>query len=168
MFGAALSKRKVIERSKEFTRRLVITAIITLALGIYIKALPYLNQPSVDLIQLQDTIGNVILAAGYVSLLLLFCNLPLFRAVFRPIGKAGRMSLTTYITQSVIATLIFYSYGLGLYGKVSLSTGTWMALGVFIGQVIIAELWLSKFRMGPLEWLWRKGTYGRSFAKKKE
>ncbi|MBO1914318.1 DUF418 domain-containing protein, partial [Microvirga sp. 3-52] len=90
------------------------------------------------------------------------------RAVFRPIGKAGRMSLTIYITQSVVATLIFYSYGFGLYGKVDLLAGTWIALGVFVVQVLFAELWLSKFRMGPLEWLWRKGVYGRNLLKKEE
>ncbi|QUW21658.1 DUF418 domain-containing protein [Sporosarcina sp. Marseille-Q4063] len=168
MFGAALSKWKVIERAKEFKIRLVVIAVLSLAAGIWIKLLPHLKKPTLDLIQLQDTIGNVILAAGYVSLLLLLCTIPLFRVVFRPIGKAGRMSLTTYIMQSVVATLIFYSYGFGLYGKVDLGTGTWIALGVFAVQVMFAELWLSKFRMGPLEWFWRKGTYGRNLTKKEE
>ncbi|WP_246231598.1 DUF418 domain-containing protein [Sporosarcina jiandibaonis] len=168
MFGAALSKWKVIERAKEFKIRLAILALLSLAAGIWIKLLPHLKKPALDLIQIQDTIGNIILAAGYVSLLLLFCTFPLFRDVFRPIGKAGRMSLTTYITQSIVATLIFYSYGFGLYGRVDLAAGTWIAVGLFVVQVIFAELWLSKFRMGPLEWLWRKGTYGRSLMKKEE
>ena len=168
MLGAALSKWKIIERAKEFKGRLAILAVTTFATGIWIKLLPHLKEPTLDLIQLQDTIGNVILAAGYVCLLLLLCTVPLFRGMFRPIGKAGRMSLTTYITQSVVATLIFYSYGFGLYGKVDLATGTWIALGVFAVQVILAELWLSKFRMGPIEWLWRKGTYGRNLTKKEE
>ena len=108
------------------------------------------------------------MAAGYVGLLLLLSTSPLFRVVFRPIGKAGRMSLTTYITQSIVATFIFYSYGFGLYGKVDLMAGTWIAVGVFVVQVIVAELWLSKYRMGPLESLWRKGTYGRNSMKKEE
>ncbi len=54
------------------------------------------------------------------------------------------MSLTTYITQSIVATLIFYSYGFGMYGKVDLVTGTWIAVGVFVIQVIFAELWLDE------------------------
>lgn len=78
------------------------------------------------------------------------------------------MSLTTYITQSIVATLIFYAYGFGMYGKVDLATGVGIAVGVFIIQVLIAELWLSKFRMGPLEWLWRKGTYGKNLPNKEE
>ena len=164
--GAALSKWKIIERAKEFKGRLGILALFTLAAGIWIKLLPHLKKPTLDLIQLQDTIGNVILAAGYVSLLLLLCTVP-FELCLDPL-VSGSMYLTTYLTQSVVATLIFYSYGFGLYGKVDLAAGTWIAIGVFAVQVILAELWLSKFRMGPIEWLWRKGTYERNLTKKEE
>ena len=165
MLGAALSKWKVIERAAELKGKIVIVTVVALALGIWLKVLPHLGEPTYDLILLQDTFGGVILAAGYIGLLLLLCTFPLLRRVFRPVGKAGRMSLTTYITQSIVATMIFYSYGLGLYGKVDLITGTWIAIGVFVIQVIIAELWFTKFRMGPLEWLWRKGTYGGNSSK---
>ncbi|MCZ2257248.1 DUF418 domain-containing protein [Sporosarcina sp. G11-34] len=165
MLGAALSKLKVIERASELKGKIAIVTIVGFALGLWIKVLPHLGNPTYDLVLLQDTFGGVILAAGYVGLLLLFCTNPIFRRVFRPVGKAGRMSLTTYITQSIVATTIFYSYGFGLYGKVDLITGTWIAVGVFILQVLFAELWLSKFRMGPLEWLWRRGTYGGNSSK---
>ena len=165
MLGAALSKWKVIERAGEMNVKIAIVTVVGLALGIWLKVLPYQGDPTYDLVILQDTFGGVILAAGYVGLLLLLCTFPLFRTVFRPLGKAGRMSLTTYIMQSVVATTIFYSYGFGLYGKVDLITGTWIAIGVFVIQVILAEVWFTKFRTGPLEWLWRKGTYGRDSSK---
>jgi uncharacterized protein len=67
--------------------------------------------------------------------------------------------------QSVIATLVFYSYGLGLYGQVDLLTGTWIALGIFAIQLIFAEVWFSKYKQGPVEFLWRKASYGRNFEK---
>ena len=76
--------------------------------------------------------------------------------------------MTTYLTQSIVATTIFYGYGFGLYGKVDLETGTMIAVGIFAIQVIFAELWLLKFRMGPFEWLWRKATYGKNMTKKEE
>jgi len=165
MLGAALSKWKVIERAAEMKGRLVAVIVLGLGVGFGMKALPHIAEPTPDLLLLQDTFGGVIVAAGYVGLLLLLCTLPLFKVIFRPIAKAGRMSLTTYIMQSVIATILFYSYGFGLYGKIDLVTGTWIAVGVFVIQAIFAELWLSKFRMGPLEWLWRKGTYGNTSSK---
>ncbi len=160
--GAALSKWKVIERAGAMKGRLAVIGVVMTGLGIWVKSLPFIQAPSGSNQLLQETFGGVILAAGYVSLLLLVTQIPLFRKVFGPVAKAGRMSFTTYIMQSIIATLIFYAYGFGLYGKVDLLTGTWIAIGVFVIQVIFAELWLSKFRMGPLEWVWRKGTYGKN------
>ena len=65
------------------------------------------------------------------------------------------MSISIYLSQSIIGTLIFYNYGLGLYGKISMATGTWLAIGIFVIQVILAEIWLSKFKYGPVEKLWR-------------
>ncbi|MBO1913227.1 hypothetical protein J4G37_51515, partial [Microvirga sp. 3-52] len=69
MFGAALSKWKIIERAREFKIQLAIFTVFSLTAGIWIKFLPYVKKPTFDVIQLQDTFGNVILAAGYVSLL---------------------------------------------------------------------------------------------------
>ncbi|MHA6258434.1 DUF418 domain-containing protein [Sporosarcina sp. CAU 1771] len=166
MVGVALSKWKVVERASEIKGRIAAITVVTLVVGIWIKSLPHSGEPTLDVVTLQDSYGGVILAAGYVGIMLLLCTVPLFKTIFSPIGKVGRMSLTTYITQSLIATTIFYSYGFGLYGKIDLVTGTWIAIGAFIIQVIFAELWLTKFRMGPFEWLWRKGTYGTVKLKK--
>ena len=44
----------------------------------------------------------------------------------------------------------------------------WMAVGgIWIAQLIWSPLWLSMFRMGPLEWLWRCLTYGRMIPLRK-
>lgn len=168
LMGAGLSKWKVIERAAEFKKRIMLVTVIGLAAGIWIKSAPHIGGPSPDALMLQTLFGGPVLAVGYIGLLLLLYQLPLFRTVLRPISKAGRMSLTTYITQSIAGTLIFYAYGFGMYGKVDIATGTWIAVGIFAIQVIFAELWLSKFRMGPLEWLWRKATYGKNLPKKEE
>ena len=167
MIGAGLSKWKVFERAAELKGRIAVITVLALAAGLWLKALPFTGEPSSDrLNMLQSLFGGPILATGYVGVLLFLSQIPLFRTVFRPVSKAGRMSLTTYITQSIVATTIFYSYGFGMYGKVDLETGVWIALGVFIIQVIFAELWLMKFSMGPLEWLWRKATYGKNLTNK--
>jgi uncharacterized protein len=168
MIGAGLSKWKVIERAADMKVGIAVVTVVALAVGIWMKVAPHIGGASYDAVILQTQFGGPVLAVGYIGLLLLLYQLPFFRTIFRPISKAGRMSLTTYITQSVVGTLIFYSYGFGMYGKVDLVTGVGIAVGVFAIQVIFAELWLSKFRMGPLEWLWRKGTYGKNLQEKEE
>lgn len=165
MLGAAMSKWKLIERAAQLKVPLIIVGIVAMGMGIWIKILPFTKGSTYDLIQLQQTFGGVILAAGYVSLFLVLTTSPKVRTFFSPLGKAGRMSLTTYLVQSIVATLIFYAYGLGLYGQVSLWTGSFMAIGIFIFQVIFAELWFSRFKMGPIEKIWRLGTYGKKSTK---
>lgn len=168
MLGAAFSKWHLFERAAELKGRIAIVGIIGLVAGIFIKSWPYIDGFDYHNILTQQLIGGPILAIGYASVIILLCQLPIFRTIFRPISKAGRMSLTTYLMQSIIATSIFYGYGFGLYGKVDIETGTMIAVGIFAIQVIFAELWLLKFRMGPFEWLWRKGTYGKNMTKIEE
>ncbi len=166
MLGAGLSKRRIFERAGEMKGRIAIITVLALAVGIWLKAVPFIGEPTLSAQMLQSVFGGPILAAGYVGLLLLLSQISLLRTVFRPVSKAGRMSLTTYIMQSIVATTIFYSYGFGMYGKVDLETGVWIAVGIFVIQVIIAEIWLMKFRMGPIEWVWRKATYGKKLSNK--
>jgi len=164
LLGAVLSKWKLFGRAGELKRWLVMGAILLIPTGIWLRSFPFQYGTSASNQFIQEAFGGVILALGYIAIFLLLAQIRLFRSIFRPVAKAGRMSLTTYITQSIVATLIFYSYGFGLYGKVDLETGTWIACGVFVIQVIFAEIWLSKFRMGPLEWIWRRGTYGKKLS----
>ena len=72
---------------------------------------------------------------------------------------AGRMALTNYLLQSLVGTLLFYGYGLGLWGDVSRAGQTLIVIVVFALQVVASRWWLGHFRFGPVEWLWRAFTY---------
>jgi uncharacterized protein len=78
-----------------------------------------------------------------------------------PLAAVGRMSLSHYLFQSAVMTLIFYPYGLGLFGQVGPSAGFLLAAAIFAVQVGISQLWFRRFRYGPVEWLWRSLTYGK-------
>lgn len=103
-------------------------------------------------------IGNLPACLGYVSLVVLMLH---SRSIFNRIAvlaPLGRMALTNYLTHSVLGTLVFYGYGMGYWG-----TGRAMQL-VFVAVVIVLQVlfctwWLSRFRYGPMEWLWRAITY---------
>lgn len=75
---------------------------------------------------------------------------------FAPYGK---MALTNYILQSVIGTFIFFGWGLGYLGQIRTLLLLVMAILLIFIQTIASKYWLQFFRYGPLEWLWRSGTY---------
>ncbi|MGI2327446.1 DUF418 domain-containing protein [Planococcus sp. YIM B11945] len=165
MAGVAAAKWQLIERTKQYRKLWVFLAVGSLAIGLLLKATPYFIDNNYAFVYLQDIFGGPLLALGYASIITLIAQSGGVRKVLQPIAKAGRMSLTTYIAQSIIATFIFYSYGLGLYGKVDLLTGTLIAAGIFVIQLIFAEVWFMKFSKGPLEMIWRRWTYGKNIEK---
>jgi uncharacterized protein len=79
----------------------------------------------------------------------------------RWLAPAGRMALTNYLLQSVVGTLLFYQYGLGLWGQMSRAWQFALVVVVFALQLVLSRWWLDRFRFGPVEWLWRWATYGR-------
>lgn len=101
-----------------------------------------------------------LLALTYMAGLTLLSERPGWPGRLAPLGIVGRMPLTNYLMQSVIATTIFYSYGLGLFGKVGPAVGLLISLAIFAVQVVYSRWWLARFRFGPLEWVWRTVTYG--------
>lgn len=85
------------------------------------------------------------------------------RPPFRWLAAVGRMAFTNYLAQSVLCTLLFYGHGFGLWGEMGYFELMGVVVCVWAIQILFSVLWLSRFRFGPLEWLWRRLTYGRSF-----
>ena len=77
------------------------------------------------------------------------------------VAAAGRLALSNYLGQSVIAGLIFYGYGLGMYGKVPLLGLVVLATAIWAAQVAISGAWIARFRYGPMEYMLRMVTYLR-------
>ncbi|MER2010396.1 MAG: DUF418 domain-containing protein [Psychrobacillus sp.] len=161
MIGSAAAKLRLIERARELKLFWIITVIVTMAAGTAIKWLPFNKGDDLFTMTVQDTFGGPLQAIAYGGFLALICTIPIVGKLLSPIAKAGRMSMTIYLMQSILATTIFYGYGFGLYGKVDIATGTWMAIGIYVIQIIFAEIWFTKFKQGPVELLWRKLTYSK-------
>lgn len=85
-------------------------------------------------------------------------------ALLQFFAPAGRMALTNYLMQTIIGIAIFYGIGLGLVGTVSPIGFVAIAIGVYLAQIIFSKLWLSRFKYGPMEWVWRSATYGKVLA----
>jgi uncharacterized protein len=105
-----------------------------------------------------------VLAIAYATSLVLWSRRPTGARILNLLAYPGRMALTTYLTQSLILTLVFWSWGLALTGQVSSLQGLGIAAIIFTAQLIVARVWLARFRYGPLEWIWRCLTYANRQA----
>lgn len=114
--------------------------------------------------QLLFALGALALAGGYAGAVVAAVRASRFPRVQRALAAAGRTALTGYVAQSVLMNLVFQPFGLDLWNELS----RWEVLalvGFLYGlQVGAAVLWLEHFEQGPLEWVWRRVTYGRPVA----
>lgn len=106
-------------------------------------------------------LANLLMALGYVGAIVLALQSPRWARRLAILAPAGRMALTNYLLQSVVGTLVFHGYGLGLYGEVPRAWQVVFVAGVFAIQLAVSAWWLERFRHGPAEWLWRSITYLR-------
>jgi uncharacterized protein len=104
-------------------------------------------------------LAGPILCLGYASAVTLsFLKKPT-RKIYGYFAKAGRMALTNYLTQSLVLTFLAYGWGLGLALKLNGFQVLGISFLLYVAQVILSGLWLSKFKYGPFEWVWRCITY---------
>jgi uncharacterized protein len=101
------------------------------------------------------------MAMFYVLTIVRVAQAPSWQTRLGPMAAVGRMTLTNYLMQTLIATTIFYGWGFGLWTKVGPAAGLLLTLVIFIIiQVPLSVWWLRHFQYGPIEWLWRLATYG--------
>ena len=105
--------------------------------------------------------GVAPLALAYVALFFLAARTSFGKkcvAILQPVGK---MAFSNYILHSLVGCFVFYGFGFAMLHQVGPVYTTLFAFLVFIGQIIFSTLWLKYFNYGPVEWLWRSGTYGK-------
>lgn len=139
--------------------------VIGLGVGLPVNAIYALIYTTVqppdvrhNIAAIAHTIGAPVMVAGMVGLMgwMMLCGGWRERVV-RWFAPAGRMTLTHYVGQSIVANLLFYSYGLRWYGLTNDLHNLILATVIFGGQVVVSVLYLRRFEQGPLEWLWRRG-----------
>jgi uncharacterized protein len=110
---------------------------------------------------LARTFGRAALAALYVLAVGRLVGAGRTPAWLRPLQQAGRMPLTNYLLQTLLATFCFYGWGLGWWGRGGPAFETALAIALFVCvQLPLGMAWLSRHRAGPVETLWRFFTYG--------
>jgi uncharacterized protein len=121
----------------------------------------FVPSPVSLLAQVGHTYGAPALAVAYGAGLTLLMQRPGWSARLAPLASVGRMALSNYLLQTLVCTTIFYSYGLGLFGSVGPAAGILLTVVIYLAQIPLSVWWLSRFRFGPVEWIWRTLTFGR-------
>ncbi len=106
------------------------------------------------------SIGSPFLMISYACMIILAHIKHPNAKIFNCFAAVGKMTLTNYLIQSLIVSFIIYQYGLRYFGKISPAIGICLVLVIYIIQIIFSKIWLSKFKLGPMEWIWRILTYG--------
>lgn len=106
-----------------------------------------------------QAVGVPTLALGYAATVtLLVIDGRRFISAFAPVG---RMALTNYLMHSIICVTLSYGFGLGLWWRIGGAKAIAIAAAIIVVQIPLSAWWLSRFRFGPVEWVWRRLTYGR-------
>ena len=116
---------------------------------------------SIDVLFLNSVpayLGSVFTAMGWVGLVMVLSRAA--GPVSRALAAAGRMALTNYIAQSLLCSVIFYGWGLGMYGMLSYAEQWVVILAIWVLELCWSCWWLRQFAYGPLEWAWRSLVLG--------
>ena len=149
-FGLFVRRTGFLSDLRAKRRTLGFIALGCLLVGLPCAAVPQLYIPAGD-----------VLAIGYSSSFLWLAARGSVDGVVEALAPIGRMAITCYLGQTLAFTLFFYSYGLGMYGQISAWQCFALALSVWAIEVAFSYVWLSRFALGPVEWLWRSITYLR-------
>jgi uncharacterized protein len=106
-------------------------------------------------------VGAICLALGIAAVFVNAWSSEWLRPYLAKMTVLGRMALTNYILQNVVAVLLFFGYGFGLMGKLSFALIPPVALAILVAQWLFSRAWLRRYNQGPLENLWRRMSYGR-------
>jgi uncharacterized protein len=108
----------------------------------------------------ENAAAPLLIAFGYAALVLGAAGSRWARIAVGWAVPVGRMAFSNYLAQSLILSLLFYGFGLGLMGRIGPAAGLAIAAAIFTAQAATSAWWLRRYRYGPLEWLWRSLTYG--------
>jgi len=103
--------------------------------------------------------GRLTVGLAHLGLVLLVFKLGLLRPVTYLLSKVGQMALTNYLLTSILMTLYFNGYGLGMFAVLERHQLLYVVFSMWSINLILSPLWLKYFRFGPVEWAWRSLTY---------
>ena len=168
LLGMGLFKMGVLtaQRSNAYYRNMLLAGfVVGLPLIIYGMVSNFSSGWSLEYARFTGSLfnywGSIGISLSYISAVMLIAKSGRWQAVVERFAAVGRTALSNYLLQTVLSILVFYGFGLGLFGQVERLGQFLIVLAIWAIQLIVSPIWLRHFRFGPVEWLWRSLTYGQ-------
>jgi uncharacterized protein len=154
IFGLLAIRHAVFDDPKR-KKRLILTMM---GFGFVSWALYWLGSLDLDMESGYGIVSDQWLAFTYIgAVILLLAYRSVWKQRLAMFGIAGRMALTNYVLQAAILSLLASGYGFALrirpYYELPATVLLFSVLALF------SMMWLSRFRYGPFERMWRWFTY---------
>lgn len=162
-FGAALMKSGFFHGQQQALRKKFLLA--GLLVGVPVAAFSAWASTNMDSIPLliAGTLGMAfcgpLMALMYLSLIMIWAESGIAHRIAGYLANMGRMGLTCYLLESLLMSAVMQHWGLARYGDNTWSERFLWVLVIYAAIMGFANLWLSRFSQGPMEFLWRRFTY---------
>ncbi|WP_306291516.1 DUF418 domain-containing protein [Paraliobacillus ryukyuensis] len=168
LFGMVTARKRWLHEVEHHKVLIQKIWFVSLIIFIVVKAGVYFWDNHTWLSMFQDTIGGSASAIFYLtSITLLFQKSP-FTRLLKPFTYVGKMSLSNYIFQSVSCFILFYGVGFGLYNTINPVGSLMIVLVIYLCQVVLSRWYMTYYRFGPIEWVWRRLMYMEKLPNKRQ
>jgi len=164
IFGFVASKNNLHQNVKKNKAKWTLILMITAIIGAvsyfgYDKIVDY-KSPFANAVYMTGyEFMNIFIAGSYLLFILIMASITSVAEFLKPIALMGRMSLTNYILQSLLLSVIFYGWGFGWFGQTKVTSVVLIGICVYFFQVLLNVIWFKYYKQGPLEKIWRKLSY---------
>ncbi len=147
-------KNGLVRVNPQIMRKLVIWGLsLGLPLQVLAAGIQIFNSTNVDSIGIYlvslaiNFLSAPLLSAAYVALLWMLHK----KIRLGILAAAGRMSLTVYLSESLIFSILFSAWGFGLFGKLGVAEVTMIAVLTWLSLAALSAIYLRIFAKGPME-----------------
>ncbi|MES3082680.1 DUF418 domain-containing protein [Sphingomonas faeni] len=171
LIGAALYKLGILQglRSRGFYLRMTLIA--------YAVAIPLRIVGAIEQTRFDDApktmwatveVAREAMTLGHVGAVCLLLGTGFGATLLRPFIAAGRTALSIYILQTIVCLwILFPPFGLALYGTLGWAGLMATALAINIALLLLANAYVRRFDIAPVEWAWRSLVEGRALPWRK-
>ena len=161
VFGFYAGKQKLLESTniKVFNKTLLYSGLLCLSVtlilgGLYLTGAKQNYNPELinPLIKVLSRFQQISLSFLYVSVIVIYYQKG-FSKSLSLLGKVGKIGLTIYVLQSIII-----HFFVEMIRTVDFMTAFGLSIILFAVMIAFSFYWTSKYKFGPLEWLWRSLT----------